>query len=105
MCEGIVAVERNREIRHSLCQALRLRQAAGSECDGRAKLRCCKAAIAVWKIAVEVDGSAKEAFGQLMVIRGGLPKMPEAALIGSPSVEAPLGLPVPEPLPYPCSRE
>jgi type I restriction enzyme R subunit len=41
-----------------------------SEYDSRAKARHREPAITVWKIAIEVDGLAKEGFGQLIVFRG-----------------------------------
>src|SRR6266446_5940509 len=85
----LVPIERDREARESLCRALGLRQTPGSEYGSRPKLCRREAAITVWEIPIELDGLAKEVFGQLIVIRGSLPEMPQAALIGGPGIEAP----------------
>src|SRR5712691_10937568 len=89
MSKRIVPIERDREARQSLCRALGLRQTAGSEYGSRPKFCHCEAGITVWEIAIEVDGLAKEVFGQLIVVRGSLPEMPQTTLIGRPRVEAP----------------
>src|ERR1700730_10294683 len=87
MSKRIVPVERDGEARQSLCGALRLRQIVSSEYDSRPKVCRREGAIAVWEITIEVESLAKEVFGQLIVIRGGVPEMPQTALIGGPGIE------------------
>src|SRR5271166_428752 len=89
MSKGIVRIERDREACQSLCRALRLRQIVSSEYDSRPKACHREGGITVWEIAIEVDGLVKEVFGQLIVIRGSPPEMPQAVLIGRPGVEVP----------------
>src|SRR5262249_26147421 len=59
------------------------------ECASRPNFHRREAAIAVWKIGVQVDGPTKERFGQFVVTRGGLAKMPQLSLVGGPSIKTP----------------